>query len=46
MYDFLVANPVVGVQPLVAYDLLSVLDYSRVMRKTGVKISPMLLVCR
>ena len=44
MYDFLVANPVVGVQPLVAYALLSVLDYSRVMRKTGVKISPMLLV--
>ena len=44
MYDFLVANPVVGVQPLVAYALLSVLDYSRVMRKTGVKISPLLLV--
>lgn len=44
MYDFLVANPVVGVQPLVAYALLSALNPSRVMCKTGVKISPLLLV--
>lgn len=44
MYDFLAANPIVSVLPLFAYPLLSALNPSRVMRKTGVKISPLLLV--
>lgn len=44
MYEFLTANPVVGVQPLITYALLSVLNPNRVMHKTGVKINPVLLV--